>query len=119
MLLADIISALKLAVQEKRFGAAPTRRLISALLLLLFLFVLSLAQFESLHQTLHPDSSEPGHSCAVTLLRSGQVDAAPAVPVTAAAPAPVPTAAPCFACPVFVSFEFTLLPSCGPPALLS
>jgi len=110
---------LNLAAQQQRFGVNSAKRVISALLLLLFLFVLSLAQFESLHQVFHPDASSSDHSCAATLLRSGQVDAPPAIPVGVAAPARVPAAAPCFVAPVFVSFEFVLLPSCGPPAPLS
>ncbi len=114
-----MVPALNLAAQQERFGVNPAKRVISAVLLLLFLFVLSLAQFESLHQAFHPDASGSDHSCAATLLRSGQVDAPPPTPVDVAAPAPAPAAVPCFVAPVFVSFEFALPPSCGPPAPLS
>lgn len=118
-LYADIVGALKAAAQQRLLNASPTRRLVSVTLLLLFLFVLSLAQFESLHRIFHSDAAEADHTCAVTLLRTGQVDAPVNIPVVAAAPVLALADALPFLAPVFVSFEFLLLPSCGPPALIS
>jgi hypothetical protein len=100
-------------------NAFGSKRMISVLLLGLFLFVLAMTQFEPLHHAIHADSQQPNHNCAVTMLRGGQVDAPPPCGVNVVV-SPVlfvvgftqPSA-------IFVSFEFALLPSCGPPVLLS
>jgi hypothetical protein len=88
-------------------------------LLGLFLFVLAMTQFESLHHAIHADAQQRDHQCAATLLSSGQVDAPPPSLVSVIV-CPLEVMAE-FNCQpvVFVSFDFTLLPSCGPPALLS
>ena len=91
----------------------------AGLLLGLFMFLLAMTHFESLHRAIHADARQPNHQCAVTMLQAGQVDAPPASAVSLMlSPVAVVTA---FSPPaaVFVSFDFTLLPSCGPPALLS
>jgi hypothetical protein len=97
---------------------ARCRSLISGLLVVLYVFVLALAQSEALHHAFHADASEPQHECVATLLNSGQVD-------VAAAPATVWVAASIcvsvlLAQPVpFSSTDYFLLPGRGPPCLLS
>ncbi|NOS70377.1 MAG: hypothetical protein HOP33_10655 [Verrucomicrobia bacterium] len=100
-------------------NAFGSKRIISVLLLGLFLFVLAMTQFESLHHAVHADSQQPSHHCAATMLAGGQVDAPPpsgvnvvVSPVVFVVEFTQPSA-------IFVSFDFTLLPSCGPPAILS
>jgi hypothetical protein len=101
----------------------PTRKplrnrpLKAGLLLGVFLFVLAMAQFKALHHLLHDDAEAPDHRCAVTLLASGQVDAAsPEVllPVITSAVCVCPQPAPLLL-PVA---KYSLLPSRGPPASL-
>jgi hypothetical protein len=96
-----------------------SRRAIGTLLLGLFLLVLAMAQFESLHHKLHADAGQPNHHCAVTLLSGGQIDAPPPCSFSVSL-SPIELAVEFIHHPVvFVSFDFTLLPSCGPPAFLS
>jgi hypothetical protein len=102
------LATLKKLVCQRRTGAFA--------LLSLFLFVLGMAQFESLHRAIHCDAAQPEHQCAVTLIQSGQIDA----PTSAAAPVSIPVQAAAQPVPevVFVSPPaFSLLPSRGPPAL--
>lgn len=109
-----------IAVAQQNIGnALKSRRGIALLLLGLFLFVQAMTQFESLHHAVHPDSHQPNHQCAVTMLQDGQVDVPPSGLVSVVVPRDVEVAAVRFAPMVFVSFDFILLPSCGPPALLS
>ena len=96
-----------------------SHRLAGGLLLCLFLAVLALTQFESLHLWFHPDAKQPNHHCAVVTLSGGQVDAPPPCAVTAAVPTVVAVMESPYPPAVFPSFDFILLPSCGPPALLS
>jgi hypothetical protein len=105
--------------QKQLSNTAPRRWAMAGLLLGLFLFVLAMTQSESLHHLVHVDSKQTSHQCAVTMLRGGQVDAPP--PSTVSIPVPQVVAVVVFTQPsaIFVSFDFTLLPSCGPPALLS
>ena len=87
-------------------------------LLGLFLGVFALAQSESLHRHFHADAGKPHHQCAVTMLQSGQVE----TPVCFVTPTPAPTITvlEVVAQTTFVpSADFSLPPSCGPPALLS
>ena len=105
--------------ESKILGKAWTpRRLAAVLLLLLFLGLTALAQSESLHRALHPDAGASHHQCAVTLLRSGHTEAPECVVVVAPMRAVVETSS----IPAFrdtSSPDYSLPPSCGPPALLS
>jgi hypothetical protein len=74
------------AKQERWFQAADKRRKVAGLLCGLFLGVLALAQFETLHRWLHPQAGQPAHQCAVTMLQSGQVEASPGVEFVAVPP---------------------------------
>jgi hypothetical protein len=111
--------ALKKWLHRKLSNAQGGRRAISSLLLVLFLFVLAMTQSESLHHAVHADTQQPNHHCAVTMLSGGQVDAPPSCgldivisPIESVMATTEPS-------PIKVSFDFTLLPSCGPPAILS
>jgi len=85
-------------------------------LLGVFLSVFALALSEALHRILHADACAPEHQCAVTTLQSGQVE----TPVTAIEPV-VAYVAVFFTAQPQVDFvpsvDFSLPPSCGPPAL--
>jgi hypothetical protein len=112
------LSGLKNLAHGQLSNAFGKKRAASVLLLGLFLFVLAMAQFESFHNTIHSDSRQPDHQCAATILRGGQLDAPPPGEVGAAV-SPVALVADFVQPPaIVVSFEFALLPSCGPPALL-
>ncbi|MBP9900963.1 MAG: hypothetical protein V9H26_18115 [Verrucomicrobiota bacterium] len=104
---------------KKSSDTVPLRWARAGLLLGLFLFVLALAQFGALHHFFHADSKQPNHHCAATMLAGGQIDAAPpcAVAVVVSPIQFVVTITELF--PIFVSFDFTLPLSCGPPALRS
>ncbi len=67
-------------MQKQLKHGAPARPLMAGLLLGLFLFVLAMAEFKSLHHAVHADAEQAEHQCAVTLLASGQID----LPVSAA-----------------------------------
>jgi hypothetical protein len=97
----------------KVFG--KRRQSASALLLGLFLSLQAMAILPALHAWVHPDSSDPDHECAVTLLLHGQVDASSVAEPAFRAPeclifnqAPPRT--------IFASVDIRLLPSRGPPA---
>jgi len=94
------------------------RQLRSALLLGLFLSVLAMASSATLHKVVHPNATQADHSCAATLLSSGQVDSAPSLAVVASVPL-----VPLVANRLEISFpsvaSFNLPLSRGPPALLS
>ncbi|HEX7470758.1 MAG TPA: hypothetical protein VF437_08515 [Verrucomicrobiae bacterium] len=55
----------------------------AALMMLLLLFVITLAASPSLHQYFHRDAGSAEHSCAVTFFTHGKVTAAGAAPVLA------------------------------------
>ncbi len=105
-------------IQQPSSNAAPRLRARAGLLLGLFLFVLTMAQFGALHRMLHADSGGVDHQCAVTLLASGHVDVAVSevpvafLPVLAVAP-PMPSAK------VFVTVDYSLLPGRAPPVALA
>lgn len=94
------------------------RRYAAAFLLSLLLSLQAMVALPGLHAWFHPDASDPDHECAVTLFAHGQVEAAsPAVAVQRAPERlivsdPLPSA-------IFVSADFRLLPSRGPPASLA
>jgi hypothetical protein len=105
-------------IQEPLSNAAPRLRARAGLLLGLFLFVLTMAQFGALHRMFHADSGTVEHQCAVTLLASGHVDVAVSevpvafLPVLAVAPA-MPSAQ------VFLAVDYSLLPGRAPPVALA
>jgi hypothetical protein len=90
----------------------------AGLLLGLFVFVLAMAQFKTLHRYCHAEANQADHQCVVTTLSSGMVDAPTTHTVVVAAPVTVL----CAQIPgiIFVpSVNYSLLPSRGPPALLT
>jgi hypothetical protein len=106
-------------VSHQRSGKLPGARGLCALFMLsLFLSVLAVAQFESLHHAVHQDSDHPDHHCAATLLQTGQVE----TPVGASTPViirnPVCVPRP-IESTVALAADLSLPPSCGPPTLLS
>jgi hypothetical protein len=107
-------------VAHKQLGnASGKKRIVSLLLLGLFLFVLVLAQCESFHNAIHADSRQPDHQCAATILRGGQLDAPSSCGDRVADSPDVLLAGFNPPSTIVVSFEFALLPSRGPPSLLS
>ncbi len=87
-------------------------------LLGVFLSVFTLTLSEALHRAWHNGACEPGHQCAVTMLQSGQVE----TPVVAIALVVAYVTVICATPPqvdFLPSLDFSLPPSCGPPALLS
>jgi hypothetical protein len=100
---------------RKAHGNKP---LIAGLLLGMFLLVLAMAQSWALHRLVHPDAGRPGHKCAVTLLTDGQVDAASEdLQVTITPMVAIPSVRP--AALLLAAVDYSLLPSRGPPALLT
>ncbi len=107
-------------LRHLRNWAANRRHWMAMTLLGVFLSVFTLTLSETLHRALHDEACQPQHQhqCAVTMLQSGQVEA------TAVAIEPVVAYVAIFrAAPLQVDFvpavDFSLPPSCGPPALLS
>lgn len=105
-------------LRHLRNWAANRRHWMAATLLGVFLSVFTLTLSEALHRALHNEACAPSHShqCAVTMLQSGQVE----TPVVAIAPVVAYVAVVLTAQPQvdFVpSVDFSLPPSCGPPAL--
>ncbi|MFO1477910.1 MAG: hypothetical protein U1F98_14845 [Verrucomicrobiota bacterium] len=100
-------------------NALGGRRVFALLLLGLFLFVHAMTQYEPLHHLFHPDSHDAKHHCAVTMLLSGQVDSPDTGGIHAVAASQMPVTVILEPVPVFLSFEFFLPLSCGPPASLS
>ena len=94
------------------------RQLIGVALLGLFLSVVAMASSVALHKVVHPNAAQADHSCAVTMLASGQVESAPSLASVPAIPL-VPIVVSLFevSSPSVVSFNLPL--SRGPPALLS
>ena len=105
-------------LQLARVNEGRGRRAKGALLLGLFLCVLAMATSATLHKVVHPNATQPDHSCAATMLASGQVDAAATVATSPEIPL-VPVVASLFevSSPSVASFNLPL--SRGPPALLS
>ncbi len=87
-------------------------------LLALFLSVLALTLSEALHRVCHADAGTPQHQCAVTMLQSGQVDA-PVYEAAIVPPAMVSVSVQLVENIFVPSVDYSLPPSCGPPALLS
>jgi hypothetical protein len=87
-------------------------------LLALFLSVFALTLSEALHRAFHADACQPQHQCAVTMLKTGQVETpvCPSVVISVSDPVIVAVVTEIDFIP---SVDFSLPPSCGPPALLS
>ena len=87
-------------------------------LLGLFLSIVAIASSATLHKVVHPNAGKTDHSCAATMLASGQVDSAPSVAALATIPlVPIVVTLFEFSSPSVASFNLPL--SRGPPALLS
>jgi hypothetical protein len=103
-------------LRHLKIWAANRRHWMAATLLGVFLSVFALTLSEALHRALHNEACEPGHQCAVTMLQSGQVE----TPVVTIEPV-VAYVTVFLAAPSQVDFvpsvDFSLPPSCGPPAL--
>lgn len=103
-------------LRHLRNWRANRRYWVAATLLGVFLGVFALTLSETLHRALHDEACAPEHQCAVTLLRSGQVET-PVVliePVVAYVTVVLAALPPVDFVP---SVDFSLPPSCGPPAL--
>jgi hypothetical protein len=104
-------------LEQNRWSAAETiRRVLSALVLVHTLFLVAMAQCESLHRMVHSHAGEETHHCVVTLFRNGQVEA-PSCAVVAG-PAVIVSVVLVVMDFFFVpSVDYSLPPGCGPPAL--
>ena len=100
---------------RKIVGSKP---LCAGVLLALFVFVLAMAQSGALHRLVHADASKPNHQCAATMLASGQVDSAP-VGVSISPPTVLTFLCALPEVPLLLAVDYSLLPSRGPPALLT
>jgi hypothetical protein len=67
---------------------STARAFVTVLALAGFLSALTLSVSPQLHERIHPDASRGGHSCAVTIIASGNVDHSPATALISA-PAPI------------------------------
>jgi hypothetical protein len=67
---------------------STARAFVTVLALAGFLWALTLSVSPQLHERIHPDANRGSHSCAVTLIASGNVDHSPAT-VLVGAPAPI------------------------------
>jgi hypothetical protein len=94
------------------------RQLRSVLLLGLFLSVLAMVSSATLHKEIHPQAGRGDHSCAATMLASGQVEAAPSVAAVLAIPL-IPIVLNLVEVPSPSVASYNLPLSRGPPALLS
>lgn len=91
------------------------RQWISAGLASLFLWLLALSVFDSLHSRFHPDAHGSSHECIVTMLQRGQWDSSE--PEVGEAPFDARELSAQIWAPAFVLLSTRLLlpPSCGPP----
>jgi len=93
------------------------RQLRGVVLLGLFLSVMAMATSATLHKVVHSSADQPDHSCAATMLASGQVETAPSVAALPAIPLiPVIVGLVEVSSPTVACFNLPL--SRGPPALL-
>ena len=99
-------------------NALRRKPVIAGALLALFLFVLAMAQFKTLHRYCHEEADQTQHQCVVCTLKSGLVDTA-LVHVAVIPPQTVAVSEPAPAITFVSSADHTLLPSRGPPALLA
>ncbi len=104
--------------QKQSRNAAPCRWVRAGLLLGLFLFVLAMVQFESLHRLVHADAGQSQHQCAVTWLASGQVDLAGSEVLVAFLPAVI-VAQVMPPVSISVAVDYFLLPDRAPPVALA
>jgi len=105
---------------QRQFSRVRANKRVAALLqLALLLFVLAMTCSEPLHHAFHPDSTNPNHQCVATTVRSGQAVAPSFGMEIVYAEAP-PTVLAVFEVSVSVAdSDYSLPPSCGPPALFS
>jgi len=105
---------------QRQFSRVRANKRVAALLqLALLLFVLAMTCSEPLHHAFHPDSTNPSHQCVVTMVRSGHA-AAPSFGMEIVCAETPPTTLAIFVVSVSVAdSDYSLPPSCGPPALLS
>jgi hypothetical protein len=69
-------------------GSTISRAFVAFVVSAAFLFALALGASPELHGRVHKDADQPGHTCAVTLIASGNFNhSAPASLVSAPAPA--------------------------------
>jgi hypothetical protein len=61
------------------FARSPIRgrAFVSLLIATAFVWGLALSVSPQLHECVHPDADQPGHSCAVTFISSGNYDHSP------------------------------------------
>ena len=105
------------SVQKQLKHRARSKSVVAGLMLGLFLFVLAMANFETLHCDVHADAETADHQCVVTLLASGQIDTAScAISVSEISFPVLHVAAPKVL--DLVSVDYSLLPGRGPPASL-
>lgn len=105
--------------QKQHRRVRSSRRIISVFLLGLFLSLLAVTQIEPLHRLLHHNAGKPNHHCAVTHFRSGHLLDTPHCDVPIVRAEVVPTTLVVVEYFFIPSVDFSLPPSCGPPALLS
>ena len=78
---------------------AIMRALVAILASGAFVWTLTLSVSPKLHERVHPDANGTGHSCAVTMIASGNVDDAPPVTLiiapTAIDESKIPALTPC------------------------
>jgi hypothetical protein len=105
-------------LRHLKIWAANRRHWMAATLLGVFLSVLALTLSEAWHRALHDEACKPSHQCAVTMLQSGQVETpvVTIVPVVAYVTVVLAASAQVDFVPLV---DFSLPPSCGPPARFS
>ncbi len=104
--------------QKLKQWAADRRRWVALTLLGVFLSVFALTLSEALHRVLHTDACSPQHQCAVTMLQSGHVEM-PDCDAAIVPAAVVSVSVPLVENNFVPSVDYSLPPSCGPPALLA
>lgn len=92
-----------------------SRRTVALLCLALFLVLEIFATSSSLHNSLHSDSTAPGHSCVLTLLAQGHLDVPAAAAISLAVILGFILALPMLYAAAISSFDFSLAPTRGPP----
>ena len=113
------IDVLKNLAQRQLRRVWVNKRVAAIFQIALLLFVLAMTCSERLHDAFHPDSSNPNHQCVVTTVRSGPA-AAPSFGMEIVCAETPPTTLAIFVVSVPVAdSDYSLPPSCGPPALLS
>ena len=92
-------------------------RVVAALALLLFLYLLAMAVCPALHELLHHDANQHGHECAATLFAHGKISADEIVPVLAIVIFALWFGLPSVVAPIIYSFDLRLAFGRAPPLL--